>query len=162
MKRLFAVGSSLLLAGVLFMPASASAQGAYDTNTGCGLGNQLFREVGQDTLLFQIFAVTTNGTFGNQTFGITSGTLGCKTPSKIVQNEKIERFVADNMDSLAQDIASGSGESVSTLAELMEVPAEQRSAFYARLQSSFNEIYTSSEVQSSDVIEGIYRVAANS
>jgi len=162
MKRLFAVGSSLLLAGVLFMPASASAQGAYDTNTGCGLGNQLFREIGQDKLLFQVFAVTTNGTFGNQTFGITSGTLGCKAPSKIAQNEKIERFVADNMDSLAQDIASGSGESLSTLAELLAVPVENRAGFYSRLQSGFNEIYTSSAVQSADVIEGIYRVASNS
>ncbi len=162
MKRLLAVGSSLLLAGVLFMPASASAQGAYDTNTGCGLGNMLFQEIGQDKLLFQVFAVTTNGTFGNQTFGITSGTLGCKAPANFVQNEKLERFVADNMDSLAQDIAAGSGESLSTLAELMEVPVDGRAGFYSRLQSGFTEIYTSSSVESADVIEGIYRVASNS
>jgi len=66
------------------------------------------------------------------------------------------------MDSLAQDIASGSGESLSTLAELLAVPVENRAGFYSRLQSGFNEIYTSSAVQSADVIEGIYRVASNS
>jgi hypothetical protein len=161
MKRLLAVGSMLLIAGGLMLPATASAQ-AYDTNTGCGLGNQLFKQIGQDKVLYQILAVTTNGILGNQTFGISTGTLGCRAPADFAQNEKVERFVADNMDSLAQDIASGSGESLSTLAELMEVPAESRTAFYSRLQSSFNVIYTSSAVQSADVIEGIYRVASNS
>lgn len=162
MKRLMAAGSSLFLAGVLFLfPSGASAQSAYNTNTGCGLGNMLFAEIGQDKTLFQVFAVTTNGTFGNQTFGITSGTLGCKQPSKFVSNE-LQRFVADNMDTLAQDIAAGRGESVSTLAELMAVPAAEREDFYALLQANFSSIYTSASVESSDVIENISAIAAKS
>lgn len=162
MKRLMAAGSSLFLAGVLLLlPSGASAQSSYNTNTGCGLGNMLFAEIGQDKILFQIFAVTTNGTFGNQTFGITSGTLGCKQPSKFVSNE-LQRFVADNMDSLAQDIAGGRGEAVSTLAELMDVPAEDRAAFYALLQANFSRIYTSASVESTDVIENISAIVANS
>jgi len=48
---------------------------ASQKNTGCGLGSVIFK--GQDALLFQILAVTTNGTSGNQTFGITTGTLNC-------------------------------------------------------------------------------------
>jgi hypothetical protein len=35
---------------------------------GWRLGSIIFK--GQDALLFQVLAVTTNGTFGNQTFGI--------------------------------------------------------------------------------------------
>lgn len=163
MKRLIAAaGSSLFLAGVLFMlPSGASAQGAYDTNTGCGLGNMLFEEIGQEKTLYQVFAVTTNGSFGNQTFGISSGTLGCAQPARFVSND-IQRFVADNMDALAQDIAAGRGESVMTLAELMEVPANDRAAFVALLQANFNRIYTSASVEYSDVIENINRIVANS
>lgn len=163
MKRLVVAGSSLFFAGLLLlMPFGSSANAAYDSNTGCGLGNMLFKEIGQDKTLFQVFAVTTNGIFGNQTFGITSGTLGCSQPSKFVQNEKLEKFVADNMDSIAQDIASGRGEAVSTLAEMMEVPANDRAAFYSLLQANFNNIYTSSSVQYSEVIDNIIKVVSNS
>ncbi len=161
MKRLVGFGSALLLAGAFMLPSSAVAQ-SYDTNVGCGLGNMLFKEIGQDKTLFQILAVTTNGFFFNQTFGITSGTLGCAQPSMFVENEKVLRFVADNMDTLAQDIAAGNGEALSTLAELMEIPAEQRPVFFSKLQENFNGIYSSSAVESADVIEGIYKIASNS
>ncbi len=164
MKRLIAAaGSSLFLAGVLFMlPSGASAQTSFDTNVGCGLGNMLFEASGQDRILHQVLAVTTNGTFGNQTFGISSGTLGCAQPTKIASHQKLERFVADNMDALAQDMAAGRGEAVLTLAELMEVPSSDHAAFAALLQANFNNIYTSSSVEYNEVIENINRVVANS
>lgn len=161
MKRLVGFGSALLLAGAFMLPGTAAAQ-SYDTNVGCGLGNMLFKEIGQDKTIFQILAVTTNGFLGNQTFGITSGTLGCTQPSMFVENEKVLRFVADNMDPLAQDIAAGNGETLSTLAELMEIPSEKRPEFYSKLQANFTGIYGSSAVESSDVIDGIYKIASNS
>ncbi len=163
MKRLIAAaGSSLFLAGVFFMlPSGASAQN-FNNNVGCGLGNMLFEQSGEDKVLHQILAVTTNGTFGNQTFGISSGTLGCQQPTKIASHQKLERFVADNMDALAQDMASGRGESVMTLAELMNVPSTERAAFASLLQANFDKIYTSASVEYSDVIANINRVVANS
>ncbi|RYZ63378.1 MAG: DUF3015 domain-containing protein, partial [Proteobacteria bacterium] len=39
---------------------------------GCGLGNMI---LGKEN---QVFAATTNGTLGNQSFGITFGTLNCE------------------------------------------------------------------------------------
>lgn len=156
MKRLMISGLSLaLLVGTVMLPGISSAQSDYDLNTGCGLGNQLFREIGQNSLLFQVLAVTTNGILGNQTFGISSGTLGCKRVSKVVQNEKMEKFVSENMDSLAQDIAAGQGESLTTLAELMNIPAEKRGEFFTAMQVNFTKIYSSDKVQSADVIENI-------
>lgn len=157
MKRFVVAGVALAFAVTVMLPG-VSYSAAYNENTGCGLGNMLFKEIGQDSILFQILAVTTNGTFGNQTFGITSGTLGCKKPTKVVENEKVEKFVADNMDSLAADMAMGRGESLDTLSELMGVPAEKKAEFYASLQSNFTKIYTSEKVQSADVIDGIASV----
>lgn len=163
MKRLILAGSSLFLAGVFFMlPSGVSAQGTFEPNVGCGLGHLIFKEGAQDKILIQVLAVTTNGTFGNQTFGISSGTLDCKQPVKIASHQKLERFVADNMDALAQDMAAGRGEAVSTLAELMNVSVDERAAFYTLLQANFNNIYTTASVEYSDVIENINRVVSNS
>ncbi len=129
-------------------------------NTGCGLGTLVFE--GQDGLLSQICAVTTNGTFGNQTFGITSGTLNCDRPQSLAANEKLNTFVADNMDNLARDIAQGNGEYVNTLAVLMEVPEGERTSFYSRLQVNFSHIYTSDQVTHVDVLNNIETVVSSS
>lgn len=162
MKRLAVAALSLaFFVGTVALPGTSKAAG-YNENTGCGLGNQLFKEIGQDSILFQILAVTTNGILGNQTFAISSGTLGCKKPTKVVINERVNKFVADNMDTLAQDIATGRGESLETLAELMAVPADKKAEFFAALQANFTKIYTSTDVQSADVIDSISNIAPNS
>lgn len=151
MKKLFVgvVVLSLVLMG-------ASAAMATDSNTGCGLGDLIFGD--PDTVMLQSFEATTNGTSGNQTFGITSGTSNCSKPSKYVSNERLEEFVAQNMDSIAQDMASGQGESLDTVAELMGVPASERAVFGTTLQASFPEIYTSGQVTSAQVIDNIAAV----
>lgn len=156
MKRLFLSCTFALMAGTM-LASEAAAQSSFTQNVGCGLGSIALKE--RDTILHQVLAVTTNGTFGNQTFGITSGTLECQRPAKFVENEKLNTFVAANMDSIAVDMAAGQGESLVTLAELMEVPADSRVEFYASLQQNFRGIYTSSGVESADVIDNIAKVA---
>jgi len=120
-------------------------------NTGCGLGNQVISN--QDSVLMQVFAATTNGTSGNQTFGITSGTSGCAKPAKFVSNDKANEFVAGNMDTLALDISNGQGEALTTLATLLNVSNPE--TFASVLQTNFDKIYTSSNVSSADVIDNI-------
>lgn len=130
-------------------------------NTGCGLGTMLFGQGGSglDTVLTQILAVTTNGTSGNQTFGISTGTSECDQPSKWVSNEEVNKFVLANMDDLAKDIAAGQGETVSTLAELMEVPEESRDTFFSTLQENFDQIFPSSDVNYSHVVDTVGLIA---
>jgi hypothetical protein len=99
---------------------------------------------------------TTNGTSGNQTFGITSGTSGCKK-MKLVMNERAAEFVASNMDQLAKEVAVGQGESVDTLAELLDV--EDKALFAASLQANYNAIYTSKNAEMADVLDNISTVA---
>jgi len=120
-------------------------------NTGCGLGSQIIKN--QDSVAMQLFAATTNGTSGNQTFGITSGTLGCAKPAKFVSNDRANEFVAGNMDALALDISNGQGEALSTLATLLNVANPEH--FNEVLQSNFDKIYTSEKVSSADVIDNI-------
>lgn len=143
---------------MLLVSSVAFAAGQARKNTGCGLGTMIWKENADDRWLFQAFQATTNGTSGNQTFGITTGTSECERATKIAYNEKLNQFVADNMDNLAKDIAQGKGESLNTLAELMEIPANQRPTFNAKLQSNFSQIFTSEKVQASDVIDNIVNI----
>jgi hypothetical protein len=77
MKKLAYVVSAVLMTVVL----SGVGWAVDQKNTGCGLGTIVFE--GQNGLVSQTFAVTTNGTFGNQTFGITSGTSNCEQYSTL-------------------------------------------------------------------------------
>jgi opacity protein-like surface antigen len=139
--------------------ASAAFAGQATSNTGCGLGTMLFRNNADNSILLQAFQATTNGIFGNQTFGITTGTSDCQQPKNFVSNERVNEFMLANMDNLAKDIAQGRGEILETFAELMGVPAEKRPEFYASLQSGFTRIYTSHEVQMASVMDNISTVS---
>ena len=120
-------------------------------NTGCGLGSLIIKN--QNTVVLQALAATTNGTSGNQTFGITSGTSNCDKPSNFVSNDKLNKFVGENMDELALDISAGKGETLATVAKLMNV--ENKEAFSAKLQANFSNIYSSQDVTSATVIDSI-------
>ncbi len=129
---------------------SSVAFAGVNSQTGCGLGSMIIKDDSSAILL--ALQATTNGTSGNQTFGITSGTSGCKK-TKFVMNERAEEFVASNMDQLAKEIAVGHGESVDTLAELLAV--EDKEVFASALQANYNSIYTSQNVQMADVLDNI-------
>ena len=69
-----------LVAVLAALPAVAMAD-----NVGqCGWGSKLM--AGQSGVVPQVAAVTTNGTFGNQTFGITTGTSGCTQDGTVSSN----------------------------------------------------------------------------
>lgn len=139
---------SLIIAGSCF---AAEGYGS----AGCGLGSLL---IGNESGFVQVFAATTNGTSGNQTFGITSGTSNCDKEAKFASNKRLTEFVQANMDNLAKDVAIGKGESMDTLAELMVIPVEKRPVVYAKLQSNFSNIFTSEKVEVADVVDNIITV----
>lgn len=143
---------------VSFAAAALLGSAAFATvndQTGCGLGSQIIKDDSSAVML--ALQATTNGTSGNQTFGITSGTSGCKK-TKFVMNERAEEFVAGNMDQLAKEIAIGQGETIDTLAELLKV--EDRAAFAAALQANYNSIYSSQNVEMSNVLDSIASVSS--
>ncbi len=136
---------------------AALSTGAFATvnnQTGCGLGSMIIKDDSSAVML--ALQATTNGTSGNQTFGITSGTSGCKK-TKFVMNERAAEFVASNMDILAKEMAAGHGESLDTLAELLKV--EDKVAFNATLQANYNKIYSSESVEMADVLDNISTTA---
>jgi Protein of unknown function (DUF3015) len=152
MKKLLIMVAALSLA----VAGSAFAAGG---NTGCGLGTVIFKDTQNQTTLVQVVAVTTNGTLGNQTFGISSGTSECTQPAKVVRNERLNEFVHANLDDLARDISAGKGETLSTVAELMGVPSADRAAFNANLQAHFHQIFPTPGVEYAHVVDTIVSVS---
>ncbi|MEM4713890.1 MAG: DUF3015 family protein, partial [Candidatus Bathyarchaeia archaeon] len=103
-----------------------------------GLGSVIFQ--GQSGLVSQTLAATTNQSTYTQYLGITTGTSNCQRFTRLVQNERLNQFVAENLDNLAIDIARGSGEYLNTLAVLMDIRETDRPAFYSTLQRNFSRI----------------------
>ncbi|MDH5301508.1 MAG: DUF3015 domain-containing protein [Gammaproteobacteria bacterium] len=145
MKRALISG---LLLSVVALPVMAGNEGP-----GCGLGNQIWK--GKSGLMAHISAGTTNSSFSNQAFGITSGTLGCNQ-NAVASNELEKKvFVASNIDDLAQDIAQGNGQHLSSLAALMGIEEQDKDAFFSLTQSNFENIFNSEEPTYKEVLAAL-------
>ncbi|RHX77731.1 DUF3015 domain-containing protein [Leptospira yasudae] len=142
MKKLLVIALTFFFV----MSASLSAKSSYGMG-GCGLGSLIIKDNG----FVQIFAATTNGIYGNQTFGITSGTSNC-TADGIVNNDKAkEIFVHMNYESLEQEIAMGKGEKLSSLATLFGCSNDSK-RFKEVAKENFSKIFTTAAIKNPSVM----------
>lgn len=141
MKNQFLAFSFTVLAGsLLASPAMASQIGP----AGCGLGNQVFKKDNQ------VLAATTNGTSGNQTFGITSGTSGCTDSAATAQ---MTIFVESNKIALSKEAARGQGETIEALAGLMGCGDSK--SVGQELKAKYAEIFGATADDSGAVVRSI-------
>lgn len=152
MKKLITV-----LSFVAALPTAAMA--ANDNVGGCGLGSKVFN--GQTGVVPQVLAVTTNGTSGNQTFGITSGTLGCTQDGVVRSNMKTALFIENNKEQLARDMSVGNGETLDALAHLMGVEAKDQVAFKRLAKDNMARIFTTESVATEQVVVALRDVLAS-
>ncbi len=124
-----------------------------DNDVGCGLGTLIF--AGSSGKIPKLLALTTNGTFANQFFGVTFGTLGCNGSGTITKL-RVTQFIHGNIDNLARDIARGSGETFDTLSNLWGITDNaDRSQFVEIAQSYYDFIFTSEQVDSNQVFTNL-------
>jgi hypothetical protein len=148
---------TLLIAGFAFFPVSIFAAG--ENNVGsCGWGAKLLD--GQRGVASQVLAATTNGTSGNQTFGISSGTSGCTQDGVVSSNWKTAMYIDGNKEKLARDMSIGSGETLDSLAQLIGVQKAHMSAFYRVTQENFAKIFSSENSTTSEVMVSLRQVLA--
>lgn len=131
----------LLLVAGLAMAASARNYGM----AGCGLGSIAMGPKGN-----QILAATTNGTFGSQVFGITTGTSNCAEDGVAMEDGEIRSFAEANFDVLRQEMAQGQGENLEVLASLMGCDA---SAFGANVRADYGTIFDRSDITSDMMLD---------
>mgnify|MGYP001824203065 CR=1 FL=1 len=133
---------------------SPMASMAAETGPGCGWGSMLMD--GKSGVGPNVLAATTNGTFGNQTFGLTSGTAGCDASQTV--HRAAADFLDDNMEKVARDMSTGQGESLGTLANLMGVQEQDKDRFFSVTHDNFSTIFSSDSVSSVDVMASLQEV----
>jgi hypothetical protein len=149
MRKLVAVAAVAAL-----FPAVALAQ---QNNIGtCGWGSKLFD--GQSGIAPQVLAVTTNGTSGNQTFGITSGTSGCTQDGAVRSTWRTAMFIDGNKERLARDMSVGSGEALDSLAHLLGIEAQDRAAFSRVARENMQRIFPSENARTEEVVSALREV----
>jgi Protein of unknown function (DUF3015) len=154
--RTLGISAALVLA--LGAHSAAAQSGEAASSSGCGVGTILFE--GQKGPAPQILAATTNGSLGNQTFGITTGTLGCEKDGVVRSPTKVRMLMISSLDNLATDVARGDGETLESLAALMDVAPQDKARFFASLQGDFGRIFPSEDVTVDEVIVSINAVLA--
>jgi hypothetical protein len=141
----FKLVSILAVAATTLLAANQTARADGYGAAGCGLGAML---MGSKPGFTQVFAATTNGLFGNQTFGITSGTLGCGAqPAAGVASAKA--YVETNRQAFAKDVARGQGETIANLSQL--AGCADAGAVAAKLQGNFRVVFPSSATPDTQV-----------
>ncbi len=139
---LFAIGvCSLLLPFSVFSAGYGAA--------GCGLGSIVF---GSEPGAKQILAATTNGTFGSQTFGISSGTSNCGDHGLVDLSKEREVFAQQNYTSLVKEMAQGEGENLYTLASLYQCPTETHQQFGGMTQEKFDHLLVNEQTTPTELL----------
>lgn len=148
MKKIFLAS---LFCGVMMCSSNAMAV----DSTGCGLGSMAWR--GQQGRVPQILAATTNGIFGTQTFGITFGTSGCDPNGRITggTQKMVLAFIENNMEQYAMDAARGGGETIDTLAGIMNVDSK---TLAEKSQQNFAYIFPSQDADAVSVTLALFEV----
>ena len=102
----------LVIAALLALPLVGQARDSMD---GCGLGWEV---TDGETMIATTTRSTTNQ-FVPPTFGMTTGTLGCKKLAFAANDKEAVNYVVNNYSNLKQQLAVGQGEYVEGLREVM-------------------------------------------
>jgi len=146
MRLLLGVGMALAL-------GAASAQAAAYGEAGCGLGAVVMGKDGNQSL-----AATTNGTFFNQTFAISTGTLNCAKDGAIARGREAEAFAEANYAALMRQVAAGQGEYLTGFASLLG--CEPAAPVFSRAQAAQERIFVDEKTSPIQVVENFRAVMA--
>lgn len=144
-----------LLAAIL-VGASSSAFAVAPGGPGCGWGNMLFE--GNSGLPMHILATIVNGTSGNATFGMTTGTNGCSTDGSLTYGGKSLLGMTGVLEEVAHDMAQGHGEALTALSVSLGVAAEDRAHFNQVMHQNFAVIFTSDDITAEQAAANIHQV----
>ena len=149
MKKLF---GALIVCSSLALTSNA---GAVDSTGGCGLGSMAWR--GQSGIIPQSLAIITNGSSSN-TIGVTLGTSGCDPNGRVTggTGRMTLAFLQDNMEQFAMDAAAGKGETIDTLAGILDVDSEKLGK---DIQQNFAYIFPNDNVEVAEVTIKVMDIA---
>ena len=143
------------LAGVVVLAALPSlgfAEAPGGPN--CGWGNMLFK--GNTGLGSHLGASLTNGTSGNATFGMSSGTNGCAVDGSLTYGGV--SLLADVMDEFSEDVARGEGDALNAVALKLGIEVQDRAAFARLTHANFSVLFPNASVSAMEVMTSIQQL----
>lgn len=145
-----------VLLGAMLLTASIASVAEAPGGPNCGWGNMLFE--GQSGTPSHLVASLTNGSTGNATFGMTSGTNGCSTGGTLTYGGKEMVDVGALLDEFSEDVARGDGEVLTAVAVSLGVSQEDRPAFKQAMHQHFDLIFPSEDVTTEQVLASMWSV----
>ena len=146
-----------IIAGLVLLSASSITMAEAPGGPDCGWGNLLFE--GQSGLGAHFIASITNGTSGNNTFGMTTGTNGCSTSGTLTYGGK--SLIGSIMGEFTEDVARGEGDALDAVAVAYGIEKEDRTAFSQLLHANFNTIFPNENVTAVEVNASIDELLRN-
>lgn len=163
MKKILSIVSMVAVMAFVAVPAANAA--GYGM-AGCGLGSMLFGPKGEakdsigNAKVTEVLAATTNGTFGSQTFGITTGTSNCTQGGMAMMEKEQELFAEVSYDEISREMAKGEGEYLTAFATVMGCSADVQSDFASVTKANYGKIF-SAEASASDVVSSVKSLLRN-
>ena len=145
-----------ILSGLILLGVSSTAMAEAPGGPGCGWGNMLFAG---DSGPVQFLATTTNGTSGNKTFGMTSGTNGCSIDGTLSYGG--QSMIGSIMNELSEDVAKGEGEALTAVAVMYGIEQADRKTFAEVAHSNFTSIFSSESVTAEQVMASLNDIIKN-
>ena len=148
----------IVLSSILLI-SSSSAFAVVPGGPDCGWGNMLFE--GESGLPSHVLASTTNGTSGNATFGMTSGTNGCSPDGTLTYKGTSLIAFSSIITEFSEDVAKGEGEALTTVAIIFGVEKQDRATFAETVHKNFSTLFPNESVSAEDVFQSLITVMKN-
>lgn len=147
-----------IILGATLLVCSASASAVAPGGPGCGWGNMIFE--GNSGAGSHFLATIVNGTSGNKTFGMTSGTNGCDTSGALTYSGESLLAMNGVIEEVAQDMAVGHGEALTALTVSMGIEQADRAHFDQVMHDNFDTVFPRQDMTAADVMANINSVMA--
>ena len=138
---------------IALLGLSSTAMAVSPGGPDCGWGNMLFEG---DSGPVHFLATTTNGTSGNKTFGMTSGTNGCSTNGSLTYGGS--SLIGSIMGEFSEDVARGEGEALNAVAVMYGVEQQDRATFSAAMHANFQTLFPSEDVTAEEVMASMNEI----
>jgi len=140
-----------VIAGLVLLSASSVVNAGAAGGNDCGWGQALFE--GQTGPAPHVLGLTTNGSTGNNTFGVTTGTNGCSSKGKLTYGG--QNMVSAIMNEFTEDVARGEGDALNTVAIVYGVEQKDRKTFAKVMHENFAVLFPTEDVTADEMMTSI-------
>lgn len=141
---------------IILLATSSTIFAAAPGGPSCGWGNMAFE--GKSGTGFHLLASFVNGTFGNNTFGMSSGTNGCATSGHLTYAGHSLLAFTNILPEFTEDVARGEGDALNAVAAMFGIKQQERPIFSEVTHANFETIFPNEKVTAEQVLQNLVLV----